>query len=276
MGYIYENIRNRDYLSPRVYYREKGTPQCRYPLHWHEDYEFDLVINGAINAVVGGKNIRVEKGDFLFIDSGIMHETDAENEDEMEAVTVIVPFTLLKTYCRDVETRKFSFENRPEAAEKIKNLLYECGRAAREKADFCRVEFDIFSREIALVMLRECMTEPDGIYVSPDYLAPVRSAMAYIEENYRNDISLHDAAAEAGMSDTYFSKYFRKVTGQNFRDYLNVIRLYHAYSVLSAGNVPVSVIADDCGFASVKAFINAFNKYYGSTPGKYRRNFHEN
>ena len=79
MRYYYENTGGASSFSSKIYVRSTGIGTCHYPLHWHEDIELDYILSGAVNAVVGGKRVRVEQGDFLFINSGELHETDADS-----------------------------------------------------------------------------------------------------------------------------------------------------------------------------------------------------
>ena len=53
----------------------------------------------------------------------------------------------------------------------------------------------------------------------------LKAAVSFIEEHYKETVTLKDAAAAACMSPTYFSACFRQVFGENFKQYLNRLRL---------------------------------------------------
>lgn len=270
MRYYYENTGGASSFSSKIYVRNTGIGTCRYPLHWHEDIELDYVLSGAVNAVVGGKRVRVEQGDFLFINSGELHETDADSEQEMRSVTLMLSYRMLKEYCPEIDCCSFDFRGREMAKREICALLVECGEVETAKKDFYRLELDILVRKIAGILLKDCLVH-NNLYAGTAELAPIRRAMAYIEENYRREITLEEISSAVGMSPTYFSRQFRKITGQTFRDYLTGIRLYNAYGLLCGSNELVSGIAEKCGFANVKSFIESFRRTYGTTPDRYRR-----
>lgn len=269
MGYYYENAESKSSSSARVYYRHKGSEGGHYPLHWHKDIEIDLVIDGDIDAVVEGAQTHVEKGNFLFVNSGVLHETSARDELLMESVTVIISYRLIKEYCPDIKNYRFEIKDL-HTRERIAELIRRCGRAEEAKEPCYKLEIDILVREILRILLTECLV-PNPENTFSGNITSVRRAMAYIEENFRKDITLNIISDEAGLTPTYFSRYFKKMTGQTFHEYLTRVRLYNAHLLLCTGEDTVSLIAKKSGFKNVKSFIEAFRKVYGETPERYRK-----
>lgn len=269
MGYYYENVESKDSSSALVYYRRKGSEGGSYPLHWHKDIEIDLVIDGDIDAVVDGVSTHIGKDDFLFVNSGVLHETSARDELLMESVTVIISYRLIKEYCPDIKNYRFEIKD-GSVKKRISELIRECGYEEDEKREYYRLRLDILVRKILDILLTECLV-PNSDNNFSGNIVSVRHAMAFIEENFRKDITLTAVSDEAGLTPTYFSRYFRKMTGQTFHDYLTRVRLYNAHSLLCTGDETVSLIAKKSGFKNVKSFIEAFKKAYGETPERYRK-----
>lgn len=94
-----------------------------------------------------------------------------------------------------------------------------------------------------------------------------------MEKNYVDDIYLKNIADEIGMSPTYFSRFFKKTTGETFYCYLNKIRIYYAHKELMNSDASITEIALNNGFSNVKAFIEVFKKLYKVTPAKYKNQF---
>ena len=80
---------------------------------------------------------------------------------------------------------------------------------------------------------------------------------------------LADAAREAGASLRTLQRTFLRETGMTLDAWRQKARLIHAAAILSAG-APVTTAALDCGYDSVSAFIAAFRRQFGTTPGQYR------
>lgn len=99
----------------------------------------------------------------------------------------------------------------------------------------------------------------------------INKALDYIEVHYAEGLSLNVLAEEVHMNPYYFSSFFKKSTGKNFKDYVNQIRLKHAVTLLLDTDKKVYEIAMDVGFGDARAFNDAFQKTYGDTPAGYRK-----
>ena len=77
-------------------------------------------------------------------------------------------------------------------------------------------------------------------------------------------------AAEAGMSRTPFAREFAACLEQSPIHYLTEWRMHLALRRLAEG-APVSIIADELGYASPISFVRTFRRVMGMTPGDYRR-----
>jgi len=97
--------------------------------------------------------------------------------------------------------------------------------------------------------------------------------LQYMHQNYYEPISLKNMADLAFMSPHYFSKYFKRKTGESFFNYLQKIRMENAMKGLLYGNDTILRIALDNGFANPKAFSSAFAKQYNDTPSAYRKRY---
>lgn len=69
----------------------------------------------------------------------------------------------------------------------------------------------------------------------------------------------------------YFSSFFKKNAGENFKDYVNKVRLNHAMGLLVTTDKKTYEIADLVGFRDARAFSELFQRTYGETPASYRR-----
>lgn len=93
----------------------------------------------------------------------------------------------------------------------------------------------------------------------------------YIEEHYAENLTLKVMADHFHMNTYYFSSFFKKNTGINFKEYLNEIRLKHAVSLMLSTDKNIGEIMNETGFADMRSFTNVFQKKYNETPGKYKK-----
>lgn len=103
---------------------------------------------------------------------------------------------------------------------------------------------------------------------SSDIIHKVRD---YINENYKENITLQTLADQFFLHPIYLSKLFKSKTGQNFIDYLTYVRFTNAKRILTETNLKVYEISEMCGYESSKYFSKIFKVLSGQTPKEYRK-----
>lgn len=99
----------------------------------------------------------------------------------------------------------------------------------------------------------------------------INRAKEYIESHYKENLTLEVLAREVHMNSYYFSSFFKKNSGENFKDYLNKVRMKHAVSLLVSTDMKAYEIADEVGFRDARSFSELFQRIYGETPVSYRK-----
>jgi two-component system response regulator YesN len=96
-------------------------------------------------------------------------------------------------------------------------------------------------------------------------------AKRYIDEHYAENITLETMAKQIHMNSFYFSSFFKKQTGRNFKDYLNQVRMNRALALLITTPKKTYEIAEEVGFKDYRYFSDLFSRFYGKTPAAYRK-----
>ena len=99
---------------------------------------------------------------------------------------------------------------------------------------------------------------------------PVLEAKAYMGAAYGKDITLEQVAERVCLSPAYFSKVFKRETGQGFAEYLTEIRIAAAKKYLAETRESVKNIAALVGYQDEKYFSKVFKKTVGIKPTVYR------
>ncbi|MGA0940705.1 MAG: AraC family transcriptional regulator [Burkholderiaceae bacterium] len=92
-----------------------------------------------------------------------------------------------------------------------------------------------------------------------------------ITDNLSEPVSMADVANEMGMSETRFSRFFRKATGNSYTDFVNRIRVHRACHLLMETDKLVADICYEVGFNNVANFNRRFLEAKGMTPSEFRR-----
>ncbi|MBN2078451.1 MAG: helix-turn-helix transcriptional regulator [Spirochaetes bacterium] len=95
----------------------------------------------------------------------------------------------------------------------------------------------------------------------------------FIRNNYTRELSREGMACAIGMSTDYMSRLFKKYTGKKLNEFINVLRIREAESLLRTRDVKIIDIALSVGFESLPTFNRVFKNITGRSPSRYRRMF---
>jgi AraC-like DNA-binding protein len=99
----------------------------------------------------------------------------------------------------------------------------------------------------------------------------VVNALKYIDRNLANIHSSSDISKALRLSREHVSRAFSKQTGQKMWEFVNRLKVERAKQMLTAKPHLVKQIYPDLGFGCQSTFYNAFKRYAGVTPGRFRK-----
>ncbi|WP_286891747.1 response regulator [Thermobacillus sp.] len=99
----------------------------------------------------------------------------------------------------------------------------------------------------------------------------IQKIKRYVETQYMDEITLESAAALAYMNPYYFSAFFKKHMGKNFKQYVTEVRMKEAVRLLLQTDLMVYEIAERVGYQNARHFSGVFRKMYGKLPNDYRQ-----
>jgi AraC family transcriptional regulator len=93
----------------------------------------------------------------------------------------------------------------------------------------------------------------------------------YMQANLNQDLSILDLATLTGMSQSHFSRSFKRSVGISPYRYLVQQRVERAKQLLEKKSIAISTIALDCGFANQTHLTKVFRQMTGMTPKAYQK-----
>lgn len=244
-----ENIKTR---SNRLYYITGGT--CRF----HINNEIVDVCGGSLLLIPSGAVISFGNVDGVEFERYVCHfVADFGNQNFFDFFEF--PY---KVQIDEEKPRRFMtmlFEDLMRC-----NDLNDIPSAFKTQADVMRV-LSCFVESSAMLS--------GGVRVSRDKgLQPI---LSYIEEHYRDDLTITYLADVVHLHPNYFIKSFKKQFGMPPIQYINKLRLRKArYALLNTSDT-VQSIAVDCGFNGQSQFSKAFRQQYSISPSEYRKTYME-
>lgn len=98
----------------------------------------------------------------------------------------------------------------------------------------------------------------------------IHEALAFIEQNFQNDISVEDIATVCGINRSYFGKIFKESLGKTPQQFLLTYRMIKATELLKLTKLPIHDISNAVGYANPLHFSRAFKNVYGISPRQWR------
>lgn len=100
---------------------------------------------------------------------------------------------------------------------------------------------------------------------------PLRPVVAHVREHLTEAISVETLAELAQLSVRQFERLMGRTFGLPPKQYITQVRVGAATDLLRTTTLPLSDIAQRCGWYDQSAFSRQFTKVVGVTPGEYRR-----
>ncbi|WP_137891749.1 AraC family transcriptional regulator [Ramlibacter sp. 2FC] len=104
-----------------------------------------------------------------------------------------------------------------------------------------------------------------------DQTAQINAIVSRITESLGEPLSAADLAQQLGMSESRFSRFFRRATGNTFTDFVNHVRVNRACQLLMESDRYITQIGYEVGFNNIANFNRRFLDIKGMTPSEYRR-----
>ncbi|MDL2256464.1 AraC family transcriptional regulator [Parabacteroides sp. OttesenSCG-928-K15] len=111
-------------------------------------------------------------------------------------------------------------------------------------------------------------------WVSPELILNIQRiepAIDYIKKHLTETIRLKDLSEQCYMSSSYFHKIFTNALNTTPSDYITLLRMNAALELLIDNKSNIKEIAYQLGFNDDAYFSRVFKKYYGITPGEYKK-----
>lgn len=245
--------------------------------HYHNAYEIYYLVSGSRRYLVNHTIYDIKKDDMILVPKGTIHKTTSMQKHTHTRFLINFSDEFVKSICDEMgkdaiekvfEITKISV---PESRREYVLGLFERMKEEKEGEDadgYSEFLIKNYLSELFVFINRYNRKTTPEIGITEE---KIQKAAKYIYENYNKDITLADVANYVYMSESYFSKKFKRVTGLNFSEYLTNVRIKKADEMLLETQLTISEIAQECGFRESNYFGDVFKKLKGISPNKYRK-----
>lgn len=255
-----------------------------FPLHYHDEYELNFIINAkGAKRVVGGNIEMIDTMELVLIGPNLYHAwfTHQCTSEQITEVTI--------QFHKDLFDDKFLKRNQMSF---VKSMLERAHRgiafppetimilkdrilALDKKGGFDSV-LELLSILHDLSISRNIKTLSDISFSNEKFnysSRRIEKVFEYLNTNYTKSVTLAEVSKIANMPEASFSRFIKKRTGKTFIDSLNEIRLGHASRMLIDSTTTVAEIAYKCGFNNISNFNRIFKRKKFCIPKEFRETY---
>ena len=230
--------------------------------HIHGHTELVFVFDGEIEMTIDGITKTLKKGEMAAVFPNTAHSYRSENKN---AVTVVIFHgDLVPEYAHRLA------HERPTMAFLSAHAIHSDVYSALENLKETTLSEPLRKAYLSVMMgriLESLKTEKRPAAQKEDLLYRL---LTYLEENYRQPISLETLASALQVSRYRISRCFTGQIGCTFNDYVNGLRVGFAADLLRNTGLSASQSGFEAGFDSLSTFYRAFKQRYGLSPKAYK------
>ena len=270
-----------------MYVADRHKKEFDYPIHIHDVLELNFVANAAgARRVVGDSSEVIDNLDLVLITSPdlehmweqyeckseVIHEVTVQFRLYFERPTSPFRYNSHKSVYRMLVRAKRGLAFPPQA---IMLVYHRLVRLSSIEEGFLAVQelFSILYELSKFDNARELATSSFAKVEVESESKRILKVKNYIDEHYKDDMSLEQLADLVGMTPTAFSRYFKQRTSKNISEYIVDIRLGHAARMLIDTADSVSTICWRTGFNTLSNFNRLFRKRKGCNPTEFREKY---
>lgn len=240
--------------------------------HWHSELEILFVLIGKIAVVVNDRRYILNEEDIIVINKNTIHSLSSQEGCialSLKLNTQIIPDDSIYFDCNSsLDSNKGNYYTLKHLIAKLVkvNSANNPDEINKNKYQNLSIFYSILSE-----LTDNFKSTAEQSVQSKKYLTRLTSIIDYIDNHYKEAITLQQLADVVNLSVPYLSSFFEKYLGVNFLTYYNEIRLDRAVNELLASDESVESIAANNGFTDSRSFVTLFKKKYNTLPSIYRK-----
>ncbi len=250
--------------------------------HFHSEFEIAYIPRGKGRRFIGNKISHYEDGDLVLLGPKIPHNTFYYAYESTDYEEYVIQF---KT--EDILQICYGFPEFHMVSKLLENSTKGLFFSGTEKHKFGNLVKKIFTMEpydrlihffnllngMSYSKTHSSLDAVSYLKTSKTDSKRLRQVYALINNNYKEPINTYEVAAELGLTESSFCRFFKKSTGKTFKQALIEVRVNEACSLLANTNMQIGAIGLETGFSNVPLFNRMFKKLIGENPSDYRERF---
>lgn len=267
--FVFHDANSNNYIAP----------------HWHRGIELSYVERGVINDFfINKKHYSSKPGRILVVNTQEIHSVRSFKNDRSLAVSIIFPYDYVMNLYPDIAHQIIDI-NDPESFNDNQKLAYLNLQGLLSefiKLYFVEVPIKYLRQQklideilyLLLTNFTKNKIKQEQISKRKIYIVNrLQYITQYVNNHYQEAITLSSLAKQCNISKEYLARFFKKEMDLTVENYINNVRAEHAYLELKGKKKNLTQIAIDNGFSSIRTMNRAFDKLYGKSASKIKREY---
>ena len=256
----------------------KDFPQVA--LHWQSGMELVFVKKGRGVVQVGLEPVAACAGDIFVFAPGMLHGLGQLPGETMEYENILFDVDLLggssdlcyRRYLLPLQSGRLPLPPRLTPGHPCYPSALGCLRQLEDVNRDRALGYEMQIKGLLLCLLSLLVSRSTGLPPSENAdTRRLKTVLQYVTTHFAENLPVAEAAAVCQCSQSHFMRWFKKMTGQSFTEYLNDYRLNAAAEALRSTDETVLAVAERTGFRNLSYFNRVFKARFGLTPREYRR-----
>ncbi len=237
-----------------------------FPPHIHKEIELLLVTKGEMELTVNSTQHLLKKGDIAFSFPNAIHGYRTLTESQCS--TIIFNSELLPLHKTIFSSYRATESFIPSS--RVSKEVYSCltrifkeVQSGNKQGIITGYLYVVVTRLLSLLNVTKIDKEVSGELIE--------RILGYIQQNYLNAINLNTISAHLNISPFYLSRVFSNNIGLRLDAYINELRVNYANHLLVSTDKPITEIALESGFETLRTFNRAYRNFTALSPREYRR-----
>jgi AraC family transcriptional regulator len=230
--------------------------------HQHDEDLMGIVVDGDFCEWIGQRERVYARGHASFFPAGLTHSQRFGSTGARQII-----FRPRESWLDYLADNKARLADAPHAASKIFHYLGDrLVEEMRQRDALSAIACEGLLLEFVAAFGRHWSAISTGAR-APAWL---RAARDFIHENAFNGPSMAQIARAADRHEIHLAREFRRFYGVSIGTYMRRLRAERAARLLRNGQLSISEIAQNCGYASHSHLCREFKTQLGATPSEYR------
>lgn len=272
-------VLNNYFFRNHAIYVSKHNRFAPYPLHTHQFFEMNYMLQGNANETVNGDRVHLSQGDVLLLDIGSEHSIDALGEKDILINVLFRDRNISLDFLNQIQSQQsvlydFMINHLREKKTEKRYMIFRSGmhdiRTSLERIieEYFRPRAfsDTIIQAELTVLIAELIRGHDPTIEDPSPAQKLAVKLLNdIHEHYR-DLSLEDLANKYAYNKNYLGNLFSKEVGKTFSEALTEERLINARRLIQNTKKPISEICLEVGISNKSFFYHKYHDLFGNTP----------